>query len=135
MDGLEEQERESEGVAIDTPARSERKGAADGAGWLGRYAVGSRLERGPHKHRGPHSRQRSSPDRGPHSPRREDLFSFTICVFALTPATTDSGSKGRLSEVDVAPAATLKLLNSLALTSVKVSRSCRLEFKQFNRLE
>ena len=57
-DDLEEQERE--GVAIGTPARSERKGAADGAGWLGRYAVGSRRERGPHKHRGPHVRQRSS---------------------------------------------------------------------------
>ena len=54
-DGLEEQERE--GVAIGTPARSERKGAADGAGWLGRYAVGSRRWRGPHKHS---IRQRSS---------------------------------------------------------------------------
>ena len=43
-----------EGVAIGTPARSERKGAADGARCLGRYAVGSRRERGPHKHRGPH---------------------------------------------------------------------------------
>ena len=51
---MEEQEREREGVAIGTPARSERKRAADGAGWLGRYAVGSRRERGPHKHRGPH---------------------------------------------------------------------------------
>ena len=40
--------REREGLAIGTPARSERKGAADGAGWLGRYAVGSGRERGPH---------------------------------------------------------------------------------------
>ena len=60
-DGLEEQERE--GVAIGTPTRSERKGAADGAGWLGHCAVGSRRERGPHKHRGPHIRQRSSQTR------------------------------------------------------------------------
>ena len=53
--GLEEQEREGEGVAIGTPARSERKGAADGAGWAAIRRGEPVRGRGPHsKHRGPH---------------------------------------------------------------------------------
>ena len=70
--------RESEGIAIGTPARSERNGAADRAGWLGRYAVGTRRERGPHNHRGPHQKELRSSLCVCVVLIDEVLFSFTI---------------------------------------------------------
>ena len=74
-----EQERESEGVAIGTPVRSERKGAADGARRLGRYVFGGG---GLRALGGPHKPQRSSSDRGPHR-RGPSSYVFEGCLASV----------------------------------------------------